>query len=114
MQILFSRTLNKKELAFQEGSIDAGVSKALAHVCSLMMKVRKEPVTEGACTLFGKVVTMTFSNSLRLTKCCRCWEEITVDERAQFGFLDLMLTLMTGSHRLGRNMYISGLQKVTL
>lgn len=64
MQILFSRPLNK-ELAFQEGSIDAGVSKALAHVCSLMMKVRKEPVTEGACALLSKVVTMTFSNSFR-------------------------------------------------
>lgn len=68
MQILFSRPLNKKELAFQRGSIDAGVSKALTHVCSLMMKVRKEPVTERACTLFGKVVTMTFSNSFRHTR----------------------------------------------
>lgn len=46
MQILFSRPLNKKELAFQEGSIDTGFSKALAHVCSLMMTVRKEAVTE--------------------------------------------------------------------
>lgn len=64
MQILFSRPLNK-ELAFQEGSIDAGVSKALAHVCSLMMKVRKEPVTEGAFALLSKVVTMTFSTSFR-------------------------------------------------
>lgn len=68
MQILFSRPLNKKELAFQQGSIDAGVSKALVHVCSLMMKVRKEPVTEGACSLFGKVVTMTFSNSFIPTR----------------------------------------------
>lgn len=44
----------------------AGFSKALGHVCSLMMKVRKEAVTEGDCTLFGKVVTMTFGNSIRL------------------------------------------------
>lgn len=68
MQILFSSPLNKKELAFQGGSIDAGVSKALAHVCRLMMKVRKEAVTEGDYTLFGKVVTMTFSNSFRPAK----------------------------------------------
>lgn len=68
MQILFSSPLNKKELAFQEGSIDAGVSKALAHVCRLMMKVRKEAVTEGDYSLFGKVVTMAFSNSSALQK----------------------------------------------
>lgn len=68
MQILFSSPLNKKELAFQEGSIDAGVSKALAHLCRLMMKVRREAVTEGDYSLFGKVVTMTFSNSFRPAK----------------------------------------------
>lgn len=68
MQILLSGPLNKKELAFQEGSIDAGLSKALAHVCSLMMKVRKEPVTEGACSLFSKVVAMTFSIGFRPTR----------------------------------------------
>lgn len=46
----------------------AGFSKALAHVCSLMMKVRKEAVSEGDCTLLGKVVTMTFSNNIRLMR----------------------------------------------
>lgn len=72
MQILFSRALNEEELAFQQGSIDAGVSKALAHVHSLMMKVRKEPATEGACALFGKLVTMTFSSSFRPAR-AGCW-----------------------------------------
>lgn len=44
----------------------AGFSKPLAHVWSLMMKVRKEAVSEGDCTPLGKVVTMTFDNNIRL------------------------------------------------
>ena len=32
------------------------------------MKVRKEAVSEGDCTLLGKVVTMTFSNNIRLMR----------------------------------------------
>lgn len=42
--------------------------RPLAHVRGLMMKVRKEAMAKGGRTLFGKVVTMTFSNGARLMR----------------------------------------------
>lgn len=49
----------------------AGFSKSQAHVCSLMMKVRKEPVSKVDCTLLGKAASRTFSSNARLMKMLR-------------------------------------------
>ena len=81
-----------KELSFQERSIVACFSKPCARVCSLMMKVRKEAVSRGDCTLLGKVVTMTLSNNRLMRMLQRAlWRSLRCRGRCHSAILIEML-----------------------